>query len=220
MLRGSVTKLRLLRFFPIALLAIAPACGSKNDAAPSASASETPKPKPTAKASASQAASAVKPPAPEDPFVAAVAAGKWKDPTGGDDAKLVEMDLKACFFDGYHMRLPEGTKLETLVGARACRIMLPTKDAKHPIEAVIISDELPYPVTTRESVPSVKSKPYDVADAFVYEYDTGKEKGFSGAWSGKFGERTLTCSAFNGDFDFVTWREVLELCRTITAVKK
>lgn len=205
-----------------ALVAIAAlvGCGSKSETQSSASAHPDEKSAPAKAPSASAAASAAKPPAPEDPYLAAIAAGEWKDPTGGPNLKLVDVNLKDCFFDGYRMRLPEGGKVKTLIGARACHLIFPGKDPKQAIEAVIISDEIPFPVATRESVASVKDKPYDVPDAFVYAYDTGKEKGLEGGWTGKFGERTFTCKPFNREFDYVAWRSTIELCRTITAVKK
>lgn len=153
----------------------------------------------------------------ELPILKAIGKGSWRDSKTGAGTKLEERELDGCYgFKNHLMKVPQGSVFKTLQGARACWITFPGEGpAEKHIQVAVISDELPPPRVRKESLQHVTAKPYETADAYVYEVDDGKKKDFRSEWEGKFGPRTLYCSAFNGDYDFETHRGVLELCRTL-----
>lgn len=170
-------------------------------------------------ASASAAASAVAPPDP--PELAAVKAGMLKDPSGGPDAKLTDVKLDKCYgFKGYTMRLPEGTRLQTLVGARACAVY-PPQSKKDDYGFIVMSDELKVQVAKKEDIEGVKAKPFDEPDAFLWEVER-KGKTYAVGWTEmKIGPHTIRCNSFrkddkSPDYGFDTERALLEVCRGIT----
>ncbi|NUP05479.1 MAG: hypothetical protein HOW73_05400 [Polyangiaceae bacterium] len=197
-------------------------CGSK-EAGASGSASASAEASKPAKASAAASASA--PPVEEKPAdpptLAAIKAGSWKDPGGGPDIKLADTALDKCYgFKGYSMKLPEGTKLETLVGARACAASMPgAKNGEYRL--IVLTDEVKVDFGKKADIDNIKSKPFDDPDAFLYEVENKKgEKYYRGWFEKKLGKWTVRCNpllAKEGQvLTFDQERAVLELCRTLT----
>ena len=190
------------------LLVAAPGCGSKggdsgSGVRPSGGAN-------SAGAGAGQA--------PLTPSLAAIAAGTWKDPGGGPDLKLVSTPLDKCYgFKGYSMKLPEGSKLESLMGARSCQAAFP--GAKKGFALVVISDELKIPLPKKEDIKDYKEKTYDSPDAFLYKVERKGKTYYAGWWEKKVGKPTLRCNSIASeggpDFDFDFERAAIELCRTL-----
>lgn len=152
------------------------------------------------------------------PTLAAIAAGSWKDPGGGPDLKLVVTPLDKCFgFKGYSLKLPEGSAVKTLQGARACLAELP--GAKKGYQLVVMSDEIKIGVPQKGELKSITEKTFDEPDAFLFKVDDKGKTSYVGWWEGKFGTVTMRCNAMGreGDapysFDFE--RAVIELCRTL-----
>ena len=165
-----------------------------------------------------QAASATASAAPVSPTLAAIAAGSWKDPGGGPDLKLAVTQLDKCFgFKGYSLKLPEGTAVKTLQGARACLAEFP--GAKKGYQLVVMSDEIKIGLPQKGELKGITEKPFDEPDAFLFKVDDKGKTSYVGWWEAKFGTVTMRCNAMGreGDapypFDFE--RAVIELCRTL-----
>lgn len=161
---------------------------------------------------------ATAPAAPLAPSLAAIAAGSWKDPGGGPDLKLASTPLDKCYgFKGYSMKLPEGSQLESLMGARSCSAKLP--GAKKGFALVVISDELKIPLPKKDEIKDVTEKTYDSPDAFLFKVQRKGQTYYAGWWEKKVGKPTLRCNSImveNGEpFSFDFERAVIELCRTL-----
>jgi hypothetical protein len=173
----------------------------------SASAASAARKEPSAAASAAPALA---------PPLAAIAAGSWKDPDGGPDIKLVSTPLDKCFgFKGYSLKLPEGSKIETLMGARACLAALP--GAKKGYQLVVMSDEIKIDMPQKDKLNNVVEKTFDDPDAFLFKIDNQGKTSYTGWWEGKFGTVTMRCNAMGREGDepytFEVKRAVIELCR-------
>ncbi len=180
----------------------------------------------TSAASASVAphTAAAPPPAPpppaEAPELAAIHAGKWRDPSGGPDIKLAEQPIKCFGFDGYSIKAPEGSTMSDVMDARCCKVVLPgaKQDA---YRLVVCSDELPVPwlSKTRDQVEKVKTKLFDEPDAFLYEVDAAIGTSVMGWYKKTIGPHGIRCNAVKYSDDehptFAYQRAVIELCRTI-----
>ena len=165
---------------------------------------------------ASATASATASAAPVSPTLAAIAAGSWKDPGGGPDLKLAVTQLDKCFgFKGYSLKLPEGSKIETLMGARACLAALP--GAKKGYQLVVMSDEIKIDMPQKDKLKNVVEKTFDEPDAFLFKIDNQGKTSYTGWWEGKFGTVTMRCNAMGREGDepytFEVKRAVIELCR-------
>lgn len=190
----------------VALFSMAGAvgCGSRGDDAGSGSGSG-----PGASGAAQAAVS---------PSLAAIAAGTWKDPGGGPDLKLAVTTLDKCYgFKTYSMKLPEGSTMKSLLGARSCSVDFP--GPKKGYRLVVISDELKIALPTKDTLKNVKAKTYDSPDAFLFEVDSKGKTAYAGWWEAKLGKYTLRCNSIaDADaepFSFDFERAVIELCRTL-----
>lgn len=157
-------------------------------------------------------------PAAVTPSLAAIAAGNWKDPGGGPDLKLAPTPLDKCYgFKGYSMKLPAGSELASLMGARSCQAKIP--GAKKGFALVVISDELKIPLPKKDEIQDVKEKTYDSPDAFLFKVERKGQTYYAGWWEKKVGKPTLRCNSIMGEgaepFSFDFERAVIELCRTL-----
>jgi hypothetical protein len=188
-------------------------CGSSNNDSGASAA-------PGGSGSASATAAPAKPVEPE---VAAIQAGKWKDPADGHEIPLVQTSLSGCFgFKGYSIKIPEGSTAKTMEGARTCHIALSgaKKDEYH---FAVFTDEVkvPFMSATRDKVQNVKNKLLDELDAFLYEVEDPKSgKEFNGWFFKKLGPFNVRCNALRWsekqELTFAFQRAVIELCRTLT----
>lgn len=154
-----------------------------------------------------------------NPSLAAIAAGTWKDPAGGPEVKLKDTPLDKCYgFKGFSMKLPEGTQIKTLMGARACYADFPSakKGANH---LAVISDELDIGLLKKEAISPVLEKPYEGPDSFLYKSEEKGKVIYRGWWEKKMGKHTIRCSAIqddvSGEYPYDTQRAMIELCRTL-----
>lgn len=84
-----------------------------------------------------------------------------------------------------------------------------------------MSDELAPNHIKKADQKNVVAKPYDVADAYVFEVQDGKDKGLLGEWEGKVGPHTLYCSpTYYGEYDLEAYQSIFELCRTLRFEEK
>lgn len=162
----------------------------------------------------------------EPPELAAIHAGRWKDPGGGPDLELVERPLEKCFgFDGYTMKLPKDAKTSDIMDARCCTVAFPSAKKDGP-RLMVCTDELPVPFMsdTRDSVKNVKSKLFDDPDAFLYEVGDDKGTDVTGWFKKAIGPHQVRCNAARRSDDeklsFGYQRAIIELCRTIAFAKR
>jgi hypothetical protein len=174
---------------------------------------------PKAKGSVATAAPTPAAPAtpPEPRPVAAVREGKMVHPLTKQEVPLVEMSLAKCYgFKGYSMKVPEGAKITTLVGARACAVEFP--GTKGNVGFMVMTDEVKVKWWKRTELENVKTKHLDDPDAIVYEYE---EKGKSHliAWTDtKLGPHNVRCHALNDgttERNLAEERGAIEVCRTL-----
>ena len=157
----------------------------------------------------------------EIPEVVAIRAGTWKDPAGEKDVPLVETSLAPCYgFKGYSMKLPEGQKVTTLQGARACHIVFGKADGGFQMAVFTDQVKVPFMSQTRADLKDVGEKLFDEEDAFLYEVGEKDDKELVGWFAKKIGPHNVRCNAIvsqgNKAPSFAFQRAVLELCRTIT----
>ena len=210
-----------------AVLLLATACDSGSQGKSSATASEE-KPaksgKPAATTSAalaSASAAEAKPAGP--PEVLAIKAGKMKDPQGGGaaDVKLVDTPMDKCYgFKGYSMKLPEGSSLETLVGARACAVYPPATKKKS-YGLIVMTDEIKVQFADKSKLEGVKTKHLDEPDAFMFEREVKGKTVLTGWVDRKVGPYRTQCNAFQAsdkDPAFTLGVELafIEVCRTLS----
>lgn len=203
------------------------ACNSASADKSSASASEEKTSAKSAKAPASSSAAAsasvsdAKPAGP--PEVLAVKAGMLKDPqgTGAPDAKLVDTPMDKCYgFKGYSMKLPEGSSLETLVGARACAVYPPAAKKKS-YGLIVMTDEIKVEFADKAKLDGVKTKHLDEPDAFMFEREVKGKTVLTGWVDRKVGPYRTQCNAFQASdkdppFTLGVELAMLEVCRTLS----
>jgi hypothetical protein len=187
----------------------------KTGAESTASAASTSKPQASAQASGAPAA----PPLP--PGVAAVRAGKLTNPATKSEVKLVETSLDKCYgFKGYSMMLPEGTTLQTLVGARACAAFMP--DSKKKFGFIVMTDEIKVKMWKRTDLENVKKKHLDEPDAFVYEVEQKGKTRLTGWLEKKIGPYNVQCNSMSdaGTTTLDDELAAIEVCRTVKYEEK
>lgn len=203
--------------------ALLSACSSSGGDSGSASASAG-KPAKTAEApSASAPPSASTPPPPADPpILAGVKAGVWKDPVSKADVKLVDMPMDKCYgFKGYSVKAPEGSKLETLVGARACSVAFPS-DPKVEFGILVMTDEIKVQWYDKAKIENVTKKHIDEPEAFLYERDWKGKPQLIGWVERPVGPHKTRCNVYTHsskgkvEFDLDAERAFIELCRSLT----
>jgi hypothetical protein len=172
---------------------------------------------PKAKPSSAPVATATPAPPPEPRPIAAVREGKMVHPLTKQEVPLVEMSLAKCYgFKGYSMKVPEGSKLTTLVGARACAIEFP--DAKN-TGLMVMTDEVKVKWWKRTELENVKTKHLDDPDAFLYEYEAKGKLKLLGWLDKKLGPHNVKCNAMGDDdklkLTLEEERGVIEVCRTL-----
>lgn len=213
--------------FPALLLVLVSACNSAPDGKSSASASDektsTKSAKPSASGSAAASASAVEAKPAGPPEVVAVKAGMLKDPqgTGAADVKLVDTPMDKCYgFKGYSMKLPEGSSLETLVGARACAVYPPAAKKKS-YGIIVMTDEIKVQFADKAKLEGIKTKHLDEADAFMFEREVKGKSMLTGWVDRKVGPYRTQCNAFQASdkdppFTLGVELAMLEVCRTLS----
>ncbi len=153
---------------------------------------------------------------PEPAPIAAVRQGKMISPATKKEVPLVETSLDKCYgFKGYSMKLPQGSKLTTLVGARACAVELP--DSKGDLGFIVMTDEVKVKWWKRTELENVKTKLLDDADAFLYEVENKGKLQALGWMDKKLGPHNVRCNALDNK-DTMTLdetRAAIEICRTM-----
>lgn len=222
----------LLQLSTVVILALAVAASGCNTseargASSSSEDDEAPAEKSPKRAASATAASATAAPAattpPDPPALAAVKAGSWKDPLGRatPDLKLAETALDKCYgFKGYAMKLPEGATLQTLVGARACAVYLPS-EKKQDLGVIVMTDEVKVEFYDKAKLENITARPLDEQDAFLYEVEAKGNKQLVGWVDRKVGPHKTRCNSFqnsrkDGAFPLEVERAFIELCRTLT----
>jgi hypothetical protein len=150
------------------------------------------------------------------PAVVGVRAGKLNHPGTKQELKLVETSLAKCFgFKGYSMMAPEGSTAETVIGARACAVFLPTPKKKFGF--MVMTDEVKVKWWKRTDLENVKQKHLDEPDAFVFEVDDKGKTKLTGWMEKKIGPRNVQCNSMR-DADTMSLDDELafiEVCRTL-----